>query len=95
MRKLTYSRESISNLEQIYDYIKENFSRENAENVIHDIFAKISSLSEYPHLGKISEVSPFVRELIVEGNSIFYQITEQTIDIVFIKPRKSVLKNRK
>ena len=89
MKKIVYSAEAVENLKTIYNHVEENFSQEKAKNVIHSILEKISSLEKFPHAGKTSALSALVRELVVEGNTIFYQTTEETIDIVFIKPRKT------
>jgi plasmid stabilization system protein ParE len=89
MRKLVYSAEAISNLKKIYDHTKENFSKDTARSVIRNIFLKISTLEKFPQVGKTSALSELVKEFIVEGNTIYYQVTEDTIDIVFIKPRRT------
>ena len=70
-------------------FVPENFSQEKARDTIHSILEKISSLEKFSQVGKISTLSAFVRELVIEGNIIFYQTTDETIDIVFVKPRKT------
>jgi plasmid stabilization system protein ParE len=89
MKKIVYSAEAVENLKKIYDHVEENFSEDKAKNIVLSILEKISSLEKFPQVGKISTLSALVRELVIEGNTVFYQITEETIDIVFIKPRKT------
>ncbi len=89
MRELVYSSEALKNLKNIYDHVEKNFSESIASETISRILTNIEILLTYPQLGKTSEISPMLKELIIEGNIVFYQITDSTIDIVFIKVRKT------
>jgi plasmid stabilization system protein ParE len=91
MKNIAYSAESMANLKKIYDHTKKHFSISKAEVVIKSIFEKISTLEKFPNLGKTSQVSPLVKELTVERNTIYYQITEESVDIIFIKPRRTTI----
>ncbi len=91
MRSIVYSSESIENLKKIYDHVEKNFSAKKAQETIGVIFEKISNLKQHPFAGKTSLISELVRELLVEGNTVYYQVTVETIDIVYLKPRGTEL----
>ena len=90
MKRLSYSAEAVLNLKEIFDHIETNFSKRQASDVVNAIFEKIASLERMPYLGRISEVSESVREFVVKGNVIFYHLTDTSIEIVYIKPRKTI-----
>ncbi len=89
MKRLVYSQEAIDNIKKIYAHTKRHFSEDQARSTVGLIFEKIESLQKFPHIGKMSELSILVRELTVDGNTVFYQVTDDTIDVVYIKPRKT------
>lgn len=89
MKKIIFSRESQTNLYKLYDYLKTHFDSEFAKNTVNLVLEKIGNLKKFPYLGKTSEISGLVRELIVEGNAIYYQITDDSIEILYIKIRRT------
>ncbi len=89
MKKIIFSEESQSNLMAIFDYIKTHFNLKLATSTVNEILERIDSLKKFPQLGKASEYSALVRELIVKDNIVFYQINDNSIEIIYIKIKKA------
>lgn len=84
-------------LEQIMEYVAENFSIELALEIVHEIIDQVESILSANHLaGSIVESNPFFSKLVVNGNSIFYceNPKDRNLYIVYVQPRNSDLKNR-
>lgn len=88
-KPIIWSFEAKRNLEQIFDHILENFSFELAEEKIEMILSEVESLSPFPRKGKISQHFNEMRELVVDGNVVYYRNNESDIVIASIRPRKT------
>ena len=85
MRKIKWSEEANSDLEQIYDFISQD-SIYYSIKTIKDIIKKTSILLEYPYLGrKIKEINDEkIREFIYKSYRIIYKIDSNVILILRI-----------
>jgi len=81
--------EARSNLELIFDHIMENFSFDLAVEKTEMIMDEIETLSQFPRKGKISVQFNEMRELTVDGNTIYYRNNEMDIAVASIRPRRT------
>lgn len=88
--RLRYSKDFYGQLGAIYDHVAEHFSHELAKTTAHRIHDAILNLKAHPLMGRPSELYPLLRELIVDGNVIYYQLMPDFIDIVAIRPRRTL-----
>ena len=86
---------SEKDLEEILEYISENFNTDKAMSIVFSLVDYIeSTLIKNPLAGKLLESSPLFSKLIYEGNSIYYCENPQDkhLYIVYVQPRKTKLK---
>ncbi len=88
-KPIFWSFEAKRNLEQIFDHVFQHFSFELAEETTEMIMREVETLSQFPRKGKISTHFNEMRELIVEGNTIYYRNNELDVVIASIRPRRT------
>ncbi len=86
--------EARRNLELIFDPIVKNFSFDLAIEKTEMIMDEVETLSQFPRKGKISIHFNEMRELIVDGNTVYYRNNETDIVIASIRPRKNKTQSR-
>jgi plasmid stabilization system protein ParE len=79
-------------LERIFDYIAENFSVALATERVGLILDEVETLSEFPRKGNISTRFNEIRELTVEGNTVYYRNNEDDVVVAAVRPRKTAPK---
>ena len=88
-KPVIWSFEAKRNLELIFEHIAKNFSFELAVEKIDLIMNEVELLSTFPRKGKISINFNEMRELVVEGNTIYYRNNETNIVIASVRPRRT------
>lgn len=87
---------SEKDLEDILEYVSENFNVDQAMDVVFGIvdFTE-STLNSNPLAGKLLESNPLFSKLVYEGNSIFYCTNPKDSDlyIVYVQGRRTKLKS--
>jgi plasmid stabilization system protein ParE len=91
-KPVIWAEQAKQDLERIFDHIAENFSIELALEKTTLIFDEIESLSGFPRKGSISDFFNEMRELVVEGNTVYYRNNEADIVIASIRPRRTAPK---
>ncbi|MCC3357770.1 type II toxin-antitoxin system RelE/ParE family toxin [Bacillus sp. REN16] len=86
MLKVKYSPAALEDLQQIRDYILDNWGESVATKVLKKITSDIRRLEQYPlsgvDLGKIIDVPTEYRYLFSEKNYVFFRIELDIIRIV-------------
>ena len=91
-KEIIWSRRTKEDLGLIWDHAAENFSVQKADEVTKGIVDQVGALSSFPRQGAISKDFFEIRELVVEGNVVFYRIMEERIVVAAIRPRRTNLK---
>ncbi len=81
--------EARRSLELIFDHIVKNFSFDLAVEKTEMIMDEVETLSQFPRKGKISVHFNEMRELTVDGNTIYYRNNENDIVVASIRPRRT------
>ena len=69
-------------LQQILDYLTENWSEKDADNFLEKLFLRIDILSKSPLIGKKSDKLSSVRRIVItKHNSLFYTVEGNSIII--------------
>ena len=87
-KEIKWSEKAKSDLGKIFDHVAENFTVKKAAEITDLILEKAEKLSEFPRAGSVSIDFPEIREIIIEGNVIFYRITDKHVIIAAIRPRR-------
>jgi toxin ParE1/3/4 len=69
-------------LEGIYDYTVETWSRQQAQNYLKELFEAFQGLVSGTRVGRDARLGYGVMKLPVGSHVVFYQISEDGIDIV-------------
>ena len=88
-KPIVWSFEARDQLQSIFDHILENFSFDLAVEKTNLIMSEVESLAQFPRKGQISARFNEMRELIVEGNTIYYRNNETDIVIASVRPRRT------
>lgn len=88
-KPVVWSFEAKRNFESIFNHICEHFSRELAIKRIDRILKEVEILSRFPRKGKISLHFNEIRELIVDGNTVYYRNNETEIVVASVRPRRT------
>jgi plasmid stabilization system protein ParE len=88
-KPVVWSSQARSDLERIFDHIETNFTFDLAVQKADQIIDLIEALSDFPRKGAISPNFSGIRELIVEGNTVYYRDNELDIVIASIRPRRT------
>ncbi len=88
-KPVIWSDQARVDLEKVFDHVSENFTFELAIKTTDRIVSEIGSLSAFPRKGAISKLYNEIRELIVEGNTVYYRNNELDIVIASIRPRRT------
>jgi plasmid stabilization system protein ParE len=94
-KPIIWTFEARHNLELIFDHIVENFSFDLAIEKTEIIMDEVETLSQFPRKGKISVHFNEMRELVVDGNTIYYRNNEVNIVVASIRPRRTQNKKLK
>ncbi|MFY0675477.1 MAG: type II toxin-antitoxin system RelE/ParE family toxin [Bacteroidia bacterium] len=95
MAKYTFSQKAINDLNSIWKYTVETRSEKQADNYYDIIVSQIDEISKNPQLGRSYEsVDENLLGLKVQKHNIFYQIKENTIEVIRILHAQMDLKNR-
>ena len=85
MADIVWTEEALSDLEAIGEYF-ERTSPQYATTIVDRLYTSVEPLSEHPRMGRrVPEVDhESVRELIVEGYRVLYQLREERIEILTV-----------
>lgn len=85
MADIVWTEEALSDLEAIGDYF-ERSSPQYATTIVDRLYTAVEPLSEHPKMGRrVPEVDhASLRELIVEGYRVIYQLREERIEIITV-----------
>jgi toxin ParE1/3/4 len=85
VRKLLLTQQAIEDLTQICDYLQQH-NPVAAKRLIKTFRAKFNLLTMFPHLGRErNDILLNLRCLVVLDYLIFYQPSDQTIEILFVR----------
>ncbi|MGB0429050.1 MAG: type II toxin-antitoxin system RelE/ParE family toxin [Bacteroidia bacterium] len=95
MAKYTFSQKAIKDLNSIWNYTVETWSEKQADKYYNIIVRQIDEISKNPQLGRsYYEVEENLLGLKVQKHIIFYQIKENTIEVIRVLHAQMDLKNR-
>jgi addiction module RelE/StbE family toxin len=86
-KEIKWSERANIDLGKIFDHVAENFNPNQALTAVNLILKKVENLTRFPRAGSVSPDFPEIRELVVQGNVVFYRITDKDIIIAAIRPR--------
>lgn len=85
MAHIVWTDEALSDLEAIGEYYEQT-SPQYAPVIVNRLYTSVEQLNEFPEMGRqVPEVRhESLRELIVEGYRVVYQLREERIEIVTV-----------
>jgi len=85
MAEIVWTDEALSDLKAIGEYF-ERTSPEYASVVVNELYTAVEPLTEFPRMGRqVPEVEhESLRERIVEGYRLIYQLRNETIEVITI-----------
>lgn len=89
---------SESDLDEIREYIAENFNLDLAIQIVDDLVDHTDNLLTYnPLSGSILYSNPLFSKIIFEGNSIFYceNPKDKNVYIIYVQPRGTNFKDER
>ncbi|MGE5315201.1 MAG: type II toxin-antitoxin system RelE/ParE family toxin [Acidobacteriota bacterium] len=91
--KIVWTKEAVHRLEEIEEYIAKDRPMA-AEALIDDIIARVESLSDAPHKGRmVPELShPNIREVIYKNYRIVYIVRRKSLNVITIFEGHKLLK---
>ena len=87
LRGYRLSRRAEADLESIYDYTRENWSKKQADKYYGELIAGFEDLLSGRRIGRDAELGHGVLKLPVGSHMVFYQAVEGKIDIIRILHR--------
>ncbi len=81
--EIIFSEAANRDLDNIYQYISENFGNTLAKKVVDEFFSKIGLLTEQPQMGTFFD-SPHTRFIVIKKNVVVYNIHDNHIIITRI-----------
>ena len=83
-QKIVWSAKALASLTEILlFYKKQNGNTHYSKKLYHQIKQSVLILTDFPKAGKLTDMSQ-IRELVLNRNSLFYQVTETQINIVLV-----------
>jgi plasmid stabilization system protein ParE len=83
--QITWTDNAQEDLQQIIDYLNENWSQKDADLFSEKLLIRIDILIKSPLIGKKSDIFPSVRRIVItKHNSLFYSIEGDSIKILNI-----------
>jgi plasmid stabilization system protein ParE len=80
--QITWTDNAQEDLQQILDYLAENWSEKDADNFLKKLFLRIDILSKSSLIGKKSDKLSSVRRIVItKHNSLFYTVEGDNIII--------------
>jgi len=80
-----WSKKADKDLDRIYRYVCDHFTKEIAINVYYKIKLETSRLEAFPELGRKIVTKFHLRYLVVDGNVITYEIVLDEIPRIIIR----------
>jgi addiction module RelE/StbE family toxin len=80
--KIEYKPTYFDDLEDIKNYIADNFNERLAMNIIERINEDCDRLAEQPHLGRVYSRNPFFHTLIIKRKNILFYHIDNNEEIV-------------
>jgi plasmid stabilization system protein ParE len=88
MPKIQYSKAALKDLQELQNYIIDNWGKDNAAQIIRIITVKVKDLERHPglgvNLGKMIDFPTDYRYLFIEKNYVFYHLEGDAVYIVRI-----------
>ena len=83
--KLKWTKQALSDIEGIDEFIKNESSVEVSKRIIKTIQTSVKTLKEFPHLGRAGR-SPDTRELIIPNTTYIvpYRVRDQELQILAV-----------
>ena len=83
--KIFWTNEAISNLEEILFYLNNRWTQREIDNFKKRLAKQISVIEQNPNLFPISRYNPRLRKAVLsKQTTIFYQVSEQIIYLVYL-----------
>ncbi len=80
--QITWTDNAQEDLQQILDYLTQNWSEKDTDNFLNKLFLRIDILSKSPLIGKKSDKLSSVRRIVItKHNSLFYTVEGDSIII--------------
>ena len=95
MAKYKITNAAQEDLRNIWDYTKNNWSRNQANKYFNQLIAQIEYISQNPHVGQLLlHVRKNYRSLSMKSHRIYYKsVSDNTIEIVRILHQKMDVEN--
>jgi plasmid stabilization system protein ParE len=88
MPKILYSKAALKDLQQIQEYLTDNWGKDTAKKIIKNIVSSIKDLEQHPglgvSLGKMIDFPTEYRYLFLEKSYVFYHLKGDILCIVRI-----------
>jgi plasmid stabilization system protein ParE len=92
--KILWSQESIENLENILEYLDENWTEKESNHFKQHLSKHIKLISSSPQLFPVSiHNSRFRKAVLSKQTTVYYEIQEETIILAFIFNNKRSIKS--
>jgi len=91
--KIKWSEDSVEDLQNIIQYLSENWTEREIKRFVRDLERNISSIRIFPFAFQASYANPEIRRCVISKlNSIYYSIDEKVITILSIHCNRRLIK---
>lgn len=83
--KIFWTDEALENLEEILDYLTNNWTQREVDNFKKILSRQVSLIEKYPKIFPVSNYRPGLRKAILsKQTTVFYKLSGQIIYIVYL-----------
>lgn len=94
--KILWTDFALSELENTIEYLEENWTEKELQNLAREIEETLSLLSHNPNLFQTSDIKKDIRRVVVaKYNTLYYRVNNNTIEILSFFSNRQSPKKRK
>lgn len=85
VKRIVWNKRALEKLDEIVDYLEENFSEKTASNFVEKVFDRLDILSRYPEIGRKSKKKKNIKfHKIDKHRDLYYRIDGKNLIVVYI-----------
>lgn len=84
-KRIVWNKRALEKLDEIVDYLEENFSEKTASDFVKKVFDRLDVLSRYPEIGRKSKKKKNIKfHKIDKHKDLYYRIDGKNLIVVYI-----------
>lgn len=84
-KRIVWNKRALEKLDEIVDYLEENFSEKTASNFVKKVFDRLDILSRYPEIGRTSKKKENIKFYKIDKHrNLYYRIDGKNLIVVYI-----------